>query len=185
MEIVIYRNIEGKFQPEVFKEWQSFASLLGFMLDEHFTKNTSTITVYRREETAIFTIFHYDSEPHFCLDYLRLKPADPQLVKLMDSLIQYMSLSGEKHTIDESFRKSTFFKEGKVVNADKNNNFSKFELLLLRETILGFIHLSLDRMVEFRRTGNLKGVAEIKEIISQHHKFLTKLNEQIDPKLKD
>ena len=71
------------------------------------------------------------------------------------------------------------------MNADKNNNFSKFELLLLRETILGFIHLSLDRMVEFRRTGNLKGVAEIKEIISQHHKFLTKLNEQIDPKLKD
>jgi hypothetical protein len=152
------------------------------MLDEHYTKNTSTLTIYRKEETAIFTIFHYDSEPHFCLDYLRLEPAAPQLVKLIDSLIQYMSLTGEKHTIDESVRKSTFFNEGKVVKTNKNDDFSKFELLLLRETIFGFIHLSLDRMVEFQRSGNLKEVAEIKENISQHHNFLTKLNEQINLK---
>ena len=91
------------------------------MLDEHVTKNTSTITVYRREEAATFTIFHSESEPHLCLDYLRLEPADPQLVKLIDSLIQYMSLSGEKHIIDESVRTSTFFNEGKVVNADHSN----------------------------------------------------------------
>ena len=182
MKVVIYRNIKGKFQPKAFKWWKSFASLLGFTLDEHVTKNTSTITVYRREEAATFTIFHSESEPHLCLDYLRLEPADPQVVKLMDSLIQYMSLSGEKHIIDESVRISTFFNEGKVVNADHSDDLSKFELLLLRETIFGFVHLSLDRMVEFQRSGNLERVAEIKETISHYQKLLNKLNEQINSK---
>ena len=102
MKVVIYRNIKGKFQPKSFELWKSFARQLGFMLDEHFTKNTSTITVYPREETAIFTIFRYDSEPHLCLDYLRLKPANSKVIKLIDSLIQYISLSGEKQILEES-----------------------------------------------------------------------------------
>jgi hypothetical protein len=182
MQVVIYRNIKGDFQPKAFKWWKSFASLLGFMLDEHVTKNTSTIIVYRREEAATFTIFHSESEPHLCLDYLRLEPADPQLVKLIDSLIQHMSLSGEKHIIDESVHTLTFFKEGKVVNANHSDDLSKFELLLIRETIFGFVHLSLDRMIEFQRSGNLERAAEIKETISHYQKWLNKLNEQINSK---
>ena len=72
-----------------------------------------------------------------------------------------MSLSGEKHIIHKSVRTSTFFNEGKVVNADLSNEISKFELLLIRETIFGFIHLSLDRMIEFQRSGNLEKVDEV------------------------
>jgi hypothetical protein len=182
VEVVIYRNIKGDFQHKAFKWWKSFASLLGFMLDEHVTKNTSTITVYRREEAATFTIFHSESESQLCLDYLRLQPADPKLVKLIDGLIQHMSLSGEKHIIDESVRTSTFFNGGKVVNADLSNDLSKFELLLIRETIFGFIHLSLDRMIEFQQSGNSERLAEVLKNISHYQKWLDKLNEQINSK---
>jgi hypothetical protein len=182
VEVVIYRNIKGDFQPKAFKWWKSFASLLGFMLDEYVTKNTSTITIYRREEAATFTIFHSESESQLCLDYLRLQPADPQLVKLIDGLIQHMSLSGEKHIIDESVRTSTFFNGGKVVNADLSNDLSKFELLLIRETIFGFIHLSLDRMIEFQHSGNWEREAEVLKNISHYQKWLDKLNEEINSK---
>ena len=182
LKTIIYRNIKGKFRPESFKVWKSFANLLGFMLDEHITKNTSTITVYRGEEAATFTIFHSESEPHLFLDYLRLEPADPQLVKLLDHLILHMSLSGEKHKIDEANRISSFFHEGKVVNTNHRNIQSKFELLLVRETIFGFVYLSLDRMIEAQRSGYLERVAEIKETISHYEELLNKLNEQIDPK---
>jgi hypothetical protein len=182
VEVVIYRNIKGEFQPIAFKWWKSFASLLGFMLDEHVTKNTSTITVYRIDKAATFTIFHSGPEPHLCLDYLRLEPADPQLVKLIDCLIQRMSLSGEKHIIHESVRTSTFFNEGKVVNANHSDDLSKFELLLIRETIFGFVHLSLDRMIEFQHSGNLERVAEVLKNISHYQKCLDKLNEQINSK---
>jgi hypothetical protein len=182
VEVIIYRNIKGNFHPKAFEWWKSFTNLLGFMLDEKATKNTNTITVYQDQKVATFTIFHTEPEPHLCLNYLRLKPADPQLAKLIDSLIQHMSLSGEKHIIDESIRISTFFIEGKVVSADHNDDRSKFDLLLLRETIFGFVHLSLDRMIEFQCSGNLEGVAEIKGTLSHYKTFLIKLNEQIDTK---
>ncbi len=180
MKTIIYRNIKGKFQPESFKEWKSFANLLGFMLDEHSTKNTSTVTVYRGEEAATFTIFHSESESHLSLDYLRLEPADPQLVELLDHLIFQMSLSGEKYRIDEDHRITSFFHEGKVVHTNHRNILSKFELLLERETILGFVHLSLDRMIEAQRSGYLERAAEIKETISEYEELLNKLNELID-----
>ena len=182
MKTIIYRNIKGKFQPESFKVWKSFANLLGFMLDEHSTKNTSTVTVYWREEAATFTIFHSESESHLYLDYLRLEPADPQLVKLLDHLILHMSLSGERHKIDGANRITSFFHGGKVMNTAHRNILSKFELLLERETIFGFVHLALDRMIEAHRLGNLERAAEIKETISHYEELLNKLNEQIGPK---
>ena len=182
MQVVIYRNIKGNFQSQAFKWWKSFASLLGFMVDEHVTKNTNTITIYKGKEAATFTIFHAESNPHLCLDYLRLEPADPQLVKLIDSLIRDMSLSGEKHIIDESVRTCTFFNEGKVVNTDHSDEQSKFELLLIRETIFGFVHLSLDRMIEFQRSGNLEKIDEIKKNIVDYQKWLNQLTEKINSK---
>lgn len=181
MKVVIYRNIKGKFQPKSFELWKSFARQLGFTLGEHVTKNTRTITVYPREEVT-FTIFRSKLEPHLCLDYLRLEPANSKVIKLIDSLIQYISLSGEKQILEESERISTFFNEGKVVNADHSYDLSKFELLLLRETIFGFVHLSLDSMVKFQRSGNLERIAEIKTTFSDYQKLLNKLNEQINSK---
>ncbi len=112
--IVIYRNIKGIFEPTAFELWKSYASLFGCRLNEYTTKNNRTITVYRKEENAAFTIFHSEPEPYLYLDYLRLEPADPQLVKLIDRLIYQMSLSGEKQVIGESIRASTFFNKGKV-----------------------------------------------------------------------
>lgn len=180
MQVVIYRNIKGNFQSEAYEWWKSYANLLEFMIDEHNTENTSTITVYQGETTATFTIFNSESGPHLCLDYLRLEPANPQLVKLIDYLIQDMNLSGEKHIIHESVRTYTFFEEGKVVNTVHSNESSKFELLLIRETIFGLVHLSLDRMIEFQRLGNLDKVAEIKETFDDYRKILNKLTEQIN-----
>ena len=66
------------------------------------------------------------------------------------------------------------------MNADLSNDLSKFELLLIRETIFGFIHLSLDRMIEFQHSGNLEKVAEVLKNISHYQKWLDKLNEQIN-----
>ena len=66
--------------------------------------------------------------------------------------------------------------------ADLSNDLSKFELLLIRETIFGFIHLSLDRMIEFQHSGNLEKVAEVLKNISHYQKWLDKLNEQINSK---
>lgn len=180
MKIVIYRNLNGNFQFKAFKQWKSIAGQLGFQIEEHVTKNTSTITVYRDMNTATFTIFYSKSGAQLCLDYLRLEPADPQLVKLIDRLIQEMNLSGEKHTITESVRSCTFFNKGKAVDSGHIHEQSKFELLLIRETILGFVHLSLDRMIEFQRSGNLDKVTEIKESLSDYQKYLDQLTEQIN-----
>src|SRR5690348_6917075 len=109
MQVVIYRNIKGDFQYEAYEWWKTFAHLQGFIIDEHNTKNTSTITVYQGETAATFTIFSSVSGPHLSLDYLRLEPVNPQLVKLIDYLIQEMNLFGEKHMIHESVRTSTFY----------------------------------------------------------------------------
>ena len=54
-----------------------------------------------------------------------------------------------------------FYQEGKVVKTDYSNESSKFELLLIRETIFGLVHLSLDRMIEFQRLGHLDKAEEI------------------------
>ena len=180
MQVVIYRNIKGDFQYEAYDRWKSFANQLGFKIDEHNTKNTSTITVYQGETAATFTIFSSESGPHLCLDYLRLEPVNPQLVKLIDYLIQDMNLSGEKHMIHESVRTYTFFQEGKVVKTDDSNESSKFELLLIRETIFGLVHLSLDRMIEFQRLGHLDKVEEIKETFEDYRRWLNEITEQIN-----
>ena len=180
MQVVIYRNIKGDFQYEAYEWWKTFAHLQGFIIDEHNTKNTSTITVYQGETAATFTIFSSVSDPHLSLDYLRLEPVKPQLVKLIDYLIQDLNLSGEKHMIHESVRTSTFFKKGKVVKTDDCHKSSKFELLLIRETIFGLVHLSLDRMIEFQRLGHLDKVEEIKETFEDYRRWLNQLTEQIN-----
>ena len=180
MQVVIYRNIKGDFQYEAYELWKFFANLLGFLIEEHNTKNTSTITVYQGETAATFTIFYPESGPHLCLDYLRLKHASPQLLKLIDYLIQDLNLSGEKHMIHESVRTSTFFKEGKVVKTDDCHKSSKFELLLIRETIFGLVHLSLDRMIKFQRLGHLDKVAEIKETFEDYRRWLNQLTAEIN-----
>ncbi|WP_338473037.1 hypothetical protein R4Z10_10110 [Niallia sp. XMNu-256] len=182
MKVVIYRNIKGVFQSEVYKWWKSFASKLGFMLEEHAMKNTRTITVFREEEEATFMIFHSKIEPQLYLNYLRIETEDPLLVELFDRLIQRMSLSGEKHIIENSVRTSTFFKEGLMIDKELTNNRSKFELKLIKETILGFIHLSLDRMVEIQRSGNMEKITEIKETIASYQEWLNKINEEINSK---
>ena len=180
MQVVIYRNIKGDFQYEAYDRWKSFANQLGFKIDEHNTKNTSTITVYQGETAATFTIFSSVSGPHLSLDYLRLEPVNPQLVKLIDSLIQEMNLFGEKHMIHESVRTSIFYQEGKVVNTNYSNESSKFELLLIRETIFGLVHLSLDRMIEYQRLGQLDKAEEIKETFEDYRRWLNELTEQIN-----
>ena len=53
---------------------------------------------------------------------------------------------------------------------------SKFELLLIRETIFGLVHLSLDRMIEFQHLGHLEKVEEIKEIFEDYRKWLDQIN---------
>ncbi len=70
----------------------------------------------------------------------------------------------------------------KLVKPDDNNDLAQFELLLIRETIFGHIHLSLDNMIEYKRSGNLEKLDEIKETISHYQKLLTKLIEQINSK---
>lgn len=180
MQVVIYRNIKGDFQYEAYDRWKSFANQLGFKIDEHNTKNTSTITVYQGETAATFTTFSSVSGPHLSLDYLRLEPSDPHLVELIDYLIQEMNLSGEKHMIHESVRTYTFYQEGKVVKTDHSNESSKFELLLIRETIFGLVHLSLDRMIEFQRLGQLDKVEEIKETFEDYRRWLNEITKQIN-----
>ena len=180
MQVVIYRNFKGNFQDETFKWWKSFAIQLGFIIEEHNTKNTSTVTVYQGETAATFTIFSSESGPHLCLDYLHLEPVSPQLVKLIDYLIQDLNLSGEKHMIHESVRTYTLFQEGKVVKMADCNESSKFELLLIRETIFGLVHLSLDRMIEFQRLGHLDKVEEIKETFEDYRRWLNEITEQIN-----
>ena len=180
MQVVIYRNIKGDFQNEAYEWWKFFANLQGFKIDEHNTKNTNTITVYKGVTAATFTIFSSVSGPHLSLDYLRLEPVNPHLVKLIDYLIQDMNLSGEKHMIHKSVRTYTLFQEGKVVKMDDRNESSKFELLLIRETIFGLVHLSLDRMIEFQRLGHLDKVGEIKETFENYRKWLNQLTEKIN-----
>lgn len=183
MQVVIYRNIKGNFHSEAYEWWKIFATLLGFMIDEHNTENTRTITVYQGETETSFTIFNSESGPHLCLDYLRLEPVNPQLVKLIDYLIQDMSLSGEKHTIHESVCTCTFFQDGKAVKTDHRNESSNFDLLLMKETIFGLVHLSLDRMVEFQRLGDLDKVTEIKETLEVYRNDLNKLIKKINKSL--
>ena len=180
MQVVIYRNFKGNFQDETFKWWKSFAIQLGFIIEEHNTKNTSTVTVYQGETAATFTIFYSEPGPHLCLDYLQLKPANPLLVKLVDFLILNQKLSGEKHMIFESVRTYTFFQEGKVVKTNNRYESSKFELLLIRETIFGLVHLSLDRMIEYQRLGHLDKVAEIKETFEDYRRWLNQITAQIN-----
>ena len=180
MQVVIYRNIKGDFQYEAYDRWKSFANQLGFKIDEHNTKNTSTITVYQGETAAIFTIFSSESAPQLCLDYLRLDPVSPQLVNLIDYLIEEMNLFGEKHMIHESVRTYTLFQEGKVVKMADCNKSSKFELLLIRETIFGLVHLSLDRMIEYQRLGQLDKAEEIKETFEDYRRWLNEITEQIN-----
>lgn len=183
MEVGIYRNIKGKFQAKSFKLWKSYAHSQKFIIDEHATKSTHTITVYQKKAktaAATFIIFHSKPDPLLCLDYLRIEPADPQLFNLIDSLIEGMRLSGEKHIINESYRTSTIFTEGKAMNLDHFYDHSKLELLIQRETIFGCVHLSLDRMIEFQRSGNDERAASIKNTLSDYQKMLKKLNEQIN-----
>lgn len=180
MQVVIYRSLKGNFQSEAYEWWKIFANLLGFMIDEHHTENTSTITVYQDETTASFTIYKSESDPHLRLDYLRLEPANPNLVKLIDYLIKDMNLSGEKHIIHESVRTCIFFHKGKVVDTVHRDESSKFELLLMKETIFGHVHLSLDRMIEFKRLGQLDKVADIKEALEVYRESLNQLTEQIN-----
>ena len=180
MQVVIYRNIKGDFQYEAYEWWKTFAHLQGFIIDEHNTKNTNTITVYQGETAATFTIFSSVSGPHLSLDYLRLEPVNPHLVKLIDYLIQDMSLSGEKHVIHESVRTYIFYQEGKIVNTNHSNESAKFELLLIRETIFGLVHLSLDRMIKFQRLGHLDKVEEIKETFEDYRRWLNEITEQIN-----
>jgi hypothetical protein len=177
VKVVIYRNIKGIFEALNFKWWKSFASLLGFTVDEHETMNTTTITVYRGERSACFTIYRSGLEHLLCLDYLRLESEDPSFVKLFDSLIHHMSLSGEKHIIDGSLRESTYFKEGKVINSDHGDSPSRFELHLLRESIFGHVHLALDELVEAQRSGDTERVKKIKETFNHYQKQLSQLNE--------
>ena len=61
-----------------------------------------------------------------------------------------------------------------------SNESSKFELLLIRETIFGLVHLSLDRMIEFQRLGHLDKVEEIKETFEDYRRWLNELTEQIN-----
>ena len=61
-----------------------------------------------------------------------------------------------------------------------SNESSKFELLLIRETIFGLVHLSLDRMIEFQRLGHLDKVEEIKETFEDYRRWLNQLTEQIN-----
>ena len=73
-----------------------------------------------------------------------------------------------------------FYQEGKVVNTNDSNESSKFELLLIRETIFGLVHLSLDRMIEFQRLGHLDKVEEIKETFEDYRRWLNEITEQIN-----
>ena len=127
---------------------------------------------------ATFTIFSSESGPHLSLDYLRLEPVNPQLVNLIDYLIQEMNLSGEKHMIHESVRTYTLL-PGRESSKDMMicNESSKFELLLIRETIFGLVHLSLDRMIEFQRLGHLDKVEEIKETFEDYRRWLNEITE--------
>ncbi|MEC0694962.1 hypothetical protein [Bacillus atrophaeus] len=178
MKVVVFREIKGKIQTHALKSWLSLVNLLGFMLDEHETKNTKTITVYRSGDKVTFTIFHSKSEPFLYLDYIRIEPADTELVNIIDILIDKLCLSGEKHIIDDSVHLSVLFNEGKVINNDKNE-FNNFENLLLRETIYGLVHLCLDRMIEYKHAGSLEKVEEMKETLSKCQKCLMIINKRI------
>ena len=170
-------NIKGDFEYEAYEWSKTVAHLQGFKIDEHNTKNTSTITVYQGETAATFTIFSSVSGPHLRLDYLRLEPVNPHLVKLIDSLIKEMNLFGEKHMIHESVHTSIFFQEGKVVNTRIIViKVSKFELLLIRETIFDIVHLSLDRIIKFQRLGHLDKVEGIKETFEDYRRWLNEIN---------
>ena len=78
--------------------------------------------------------------------------------------------------IHESERTDTFYQEGKEVNTNHSNESSKFELFLIRETIFGLVHLSLDRMIEFQRLGHLDKVEEIKETFEHLSKMAESIN---------
>ncbi len=178
VKVVVFREIKGKIQTHALKSWLSLVNLLGFMLDEHETKNTKTITAYRSGDKVTFTIFRSKSEPFLYLDYIRLEPADPELVNIIDILIDKLCLSGEKHIIDDSVHLSVLFNEGKVINND-NNEFDNFESLLLRETIYGLVHLCLDRIIEYKHAGSLEKVEEMKETLSKCQKCLILINKRI------
>ena len=66
------------------------------------------------------------------------------------------------------------------MNTNHSNESSKFELLLIRETIFGLVHLSLDRMIEFQRLGHLDKVEEIKETFEDYRRWLNEITEQIN-----
>ena len=66
------------------------------------------------------------------------------------------------------------------MNTNYSNESSKFELLLIRETIFGLVHLSLDRMIEFQRLGHLDKVEEIKETFEDYRRWLNEITEQIN-----
>lgn len=179
MKVVIYRNIKGIFESLDLNRWESFASLFGFMIDKHETINTTTITIDRREDSAFFTIYRSGKEQHLFIDYLRLESKDLLLMKLMDRLIHDIGLSGEKHLIDGSNRKSTYFKEGMVVNTKDGNQPSVFELQLLKESILGRVHLALDELIDAQRSGDTERANKIKGILIHYQKQLSELNEKI------
>ena len=180
MQVVIYRNIKGDFQYEAYDRWKSFANQLGFKSMNITQKTLAPLPYIKVKTAAIFTIFSSESAPQLRLDYLRLEPVKPQLVKLIDYLIQDLNLSGEKHMIHESVRTYTFFQEGKVVKMADCNKSSKFEFLLIRETIFGLVHLSLDRMIEFQCLGHLDKVEEIKKTFEDYRRWLNEITKQIN-----
>jgi hypothetical protein len=181
VEAVIYRNIKGVIEAIDLNWWKSYANQLELNLTEHVTKNTNTLTFYLNEESASFTIYRSGSTHELCLDYLRLEyENNSQMVKLIDSLIYDMRLSGEKHIISAGpLCESTYFKKGKAINSDHADSSTSFELHLMKEAIFGHVHLALDDLINAQRSGDREKEEKIKKIFNLYQKQLAELNEQI------
>jgi hypothetical protein len=180
VEDVIYRNLKGFIKFIDFKWWKSFADRLGIIVYTKTTKNSTYFTIYRGGKSVSFTINRLGSANEIILDYMRLESEDTPLAILIDCLIYHLKLSGEKTIVKSgSIIKSTYFDKGIVVNLDYEDPVSQFELYLIKETIFGYVHLALDKLIEARRAGDLVRIKQVKESLLYYQAQLAQLNEQL------
>jgi hypothetical protein len=182
LKAVIYRNIKGTVEFQNLKMLMAKAHQCGLNLEKRSnTVNTETLTLYGNNQEVNLSLYRSDKQFKIFIDYLRLEPAEFSLISFIDFLISHIRSSGEKHIIHvNSLRETIIFHEGKAENHQSAfNQLEQFELLLLKESLYGHVHLDIDKLISALRAGDSDSEKRIRESLNSYKQYLNWINEQL------
>ncbi|WP_139492436.1 hypothetical protein [Brevibacillus dissolubilis] len=172
MEVLVYRNIEGRVEPSQLDRWMTKALELGLTIVEETQGQTMTVTLVQGDEMVGLRFYGGGTTYRTRIDYLRIELGETPWEECLDSLIMLASLSGEKHVITDGRRIPTYFEKGTEKATGKQTEAgTSFELMLMKETMQGNLNLSLDQYRAAKARGDLelqeKATAQMKTCLAE------------------